>query len=76
MGKKKNKEDNNLFYYELRVDGVNSNYELGFSSKEELSFDEAKEYAYKMGLFDNEDDKYYVLGYNSLDMKQFKEKYD
>lgn len=49
MGKKKNKEDN-LFYYELRVDGVNSNYELGFSSKEELSFDEAKEYAYKMGF--------------------------
>lgn len=75
MGKKKNKEDN-LFYYELRVDGVNSNYELGFSSKEELSFDGAKEYAYKMGLFDNEDDKYYVLEYNSLSIEQYKEKYD
>lgn len=75
MGKKKNKEDN-LFYYELRVDGVNSNYELGFSSKEELSFDEAKEYAYKMGLFDNEDDKYYVLGYSSLTKDNFNEKYN
>lgn len=75
MGKKKNKEDN-LFYYELRVDGVNSNYELGFSSKEELSFDEAKEYAYKLGLYDNEDDKYYVLGYSSLTKDNFNEKYN
>lgn len=75
MGKKKNKEDN-LFYYELRVDGVNSNYELGFSSKEELSFNEAKEYAYKLGLYDNEDDKYYVLGYSSLTKDNFNEKYN
>lgn len=72
---KKTKENTNLFYYELRVDGVNSNYELGFSSKEELTFNDAKEYAYKLGLYDNEDDKYYVLGYNSLSKKQYKEKY-
>ena len=61
----KSKNTQNFLYFHIR-----------FSSKEELSFNEAKEYAYKLGLYDNEDDKYYVLGYSSLTKDNFNEKYN
>ena len=65
-----------IYYYELRVDGLKETYILVFSSQEELSFENAKQYAYKMGLFDDEDDLYSVLGYSPLTQEEYNEKYN
>jgi hypothetical protein len=64
-----------LYYYELRVDGQQEEYQLGFSAQEELNFENAKKYAHDMGLYDNEDDQYSVLGYSVLNKDQYYEKY-
>ena len=65
-----------IYYYELRVDGQQETYTLGFSSQEELTFENAKQYAHNMGLFDNEDDLYSVLGYSQLTQEEYNEKYN